>query len=348
MKNVLSRISDLTQEAHTAFEKIESPVDLEQFERRFLSKKSVLAEISKGLGQLPEAERKHVGKEVQKIRAEFIEKVEARRTEFEATELEKKLASDWIDVTKSLSRSRGALHPISQVQRRVEEIFTSMGFEIADGPEIETEWHNFDALNIPATHPARDMQDTFWLKSGANDPRKNFVLRTHTSPVQIRKMLKDGAPVRVIVPGRVFRNEDVDMSHDTVFYQVEGLLVDEGISLAHLKGSIETMLTELFEHKTKIRFRPGYFPFVEPGLEVDFLCVLCDGKGCRTCKNTGWIEFMGAGMVHPNVLKNCGIDSKKYSGFAFGFGLTRLAMMKFGIDDIRLLSSQKVEFLSQF
>jgi phenylalanyl-tRNA synthetase alpha chain len=192
------------------------------------------------------------------------------------------------------------------------------------------------------------MQDTFWISKESTDSKKNSVLRTQTSNVQIRSMLQKGVPIRVIAPGRVFRNEDVDASHDAVFYQVEGLMVDKHISLAHLKGTIETMLSELFERETTIRLRPGYFPFVEPGFEVDFSCALCEGKGCKTCKQTGWIEFMGAGMVHPNVLRNCKVDPKEYSGFAFGFGLTRLAMMKYGIGDIRLLLSQKIEFLKQF
>jgi len=220
-----------------------------------------------------------------------------------------------------------------------------MGFDIADGPEVETEWYNFDALNIPGDHPARDMQDTFWISHDSNDSQKNTVLRTQTSNVQIRWMEQYGAPLRMIAPGRVYRNEDVDMTHDATFYQVEGMMVDKGISLAHLKGAIGTMLSELFEKEIKIRIRPGYFPFVEPGLEIDIWFEFIDKNGNERAM---WLEFMGAGMTHPEVLKNGGIDPEVYSGFAFGFGLTRLAMMKYSIDDIRLLSSAKKDFLQQF
>ncbi len=348
MKNSASRVSELFKKAQDAFSKVKTQTELETFFAEFLGKKSAINEISKDLKNLSPEEKQVIGPEVQKFRQHFDGLFEKKRDELETAALNGRLKSDWIDVTKKSLLKKGALHPLSQVQKEVEKIFQSMGFEIADGPEVETEWHNFDALNIPESHPARDMQDTFWINRGSKDPNKNSVLRTQTSDVQIRKMCEKGAPIRLIAPGRVFRSEAVDASHDAMFYQVEGLLVDENISLSHLKGVIETFLTELFERMVKIRLRPGYFPFVEPGLEVDFSCAICDGKGCKTCKNTGWIEFMGAGMVHPNVLKNCNIDPKKYSGFAFGFGLTRLVMMKYGIDDIRLLSSQKKEFLSQF
>ncbi len=327
---------------------VNSLAELLDFETEFLGKKSELAKISRDLKTLPPTEKKEIGVKVGGLRMLLTNFISQKKEILAKAELEKKLEEEWLDVTKEIPRKKGIIHPISQIQEKVEEVFTSMGFEIADGPEIETEWNNFDALNIPEHHPARDMQDTFWIFRGNSDPHQNYVLRTQTSDVQIRKMLKNGAPVRLIAPGRVFRNEDIDASHGNVFYQVEGLMVDKGISLAHLKGTIETMLSEIFAKKVKVRLRPGFFPFVEPGFEVDFSCTICAGKGCKTCKNTGWIEFMGAGMVHPNVLKNCNIDPTDFSGFAFGFGLTRLAMMKFGIDDIRHLSSQKIDFLFQF
>lgn len=230
----------------------------------------------------------------------------------------------------------------------MEQIFSDMGFAVMDGPEVESEYYNFEGLNIPADHPARDMQDTFFVKDKEQQKHGRLVLRTHTSPVQVRTMEKYGAPLRVIVPGRVFRYEATDASHDSTFYQVEGLLIDKNISLAHLKGVMKEFLSRLFGKEVKVRFRPGYFPFVEPGLELDFSCLICNEKGCSVCKRTGWVEFMGAGMVHPNVLKAGGIDSKIYQGWAFGFGLTRLVMMRYGIDDIRLLQSGDIRFLKQF
>jgi len=219
---------------------------------------------------------------------------------------------------------------------------------IMDGPEVESEYYNFEGLNIPSWHPARDMQDTFFIKGKQDKKHGRMVLRTHTSPVQVRTMEKYGAPLRVIVPGRTFRYEATDASHETTFYQVEGLMIDKDISIAHLKGVLKEFLTRLFAKEVKVRFRPGYFPFVEPGLEVDFSCLLCGGKGCRVCKHTGWVEFMGAGMVHENVLKAGGIDAKKWQGWAFGFGLNRLAMMRHGIDDIRLFLSGDLRFTNQF
>ncbi len=348
MKTFLNRVSEFYKKAEKAFGAVTNLDDLSIFQRDFLGKKSELSSILKSLKDLSDEEKKTVGPEVQKVKIALFKLFESKKEELELSELNEKLEKDRIDVTKSLPQEKGNLHPISILQKRIERIFSSMGFEIADGPEVEKEWYNFDALNIPDSHPARDMQDTFWVSKESEDSLKNSVLRTQTSNVQIRKMKESGAPVRVIAPGRVFRNEDVDASHDAVFYQVEGLVVDKNISLAHLKGTIETMLSALFERETIVRFRPGYFPFVEPGLEVDFSCAICGGKGCKTCKNSGWIEFMGAGMVHPNVLKNCDIDPNEFSGFAFGFGLTRLAMMKYEIDDIRLLFSNKNNFLSQF
>ena len=243
--------------------------------------------------------------------------------------------------------STGKLHPVTQLRYQVEDIFRSLGFGVLDGPELETDWYNFTALNIPDWHPARDIQDTFYIKSKGKRIDK-LLLRTQTSPVQIRAMEEYGAPLRVIVPGKVFRNEATDASHETNFWQVEGLMVDENISVANLKAVMEAVIHKLLGPKTKVRWRPGYFPFVEPGLEMDIECLLCRGKGCNVCKQTGWLEFMGAGLVHPNVLKAGKINPNKYSGFAFGFGLTRLAMLKWGINDIRLFMSGDLRFLKQF
>ncbi len=242
------------------------------------------------------------------------------------------------------NKSKGSLHPISLVLLEINKIFSELGFTIASGPEIETEFYNFDALNIPEHHPARDMWDTFWLKP--LNARK--LLRTHTSPVQVRYMEKNKPPIRIIAPGKVFRHEATDATHEAQFYQLEGLVVGENISVANLKWTLETMFEKLFGKKTNIRLRPSYFPFVEPGFEMDMSCFKCEGKGCGTCKNTGWIEIGGSGLVHPKVLESSGIDSKKYSGFAFGYGVDRIAMLKYGIDDVRLLYQGDLRLVNQF
>ena len=345
MRETIDRLSDIQKKALNAFQTVQTLQELQAAYDTFLGKKSDLSEISKSMKTLDPEAKKSIGQALASARSAIEDRYETLRKKLEIAELEQKLLQEWIDVTKSSSFTGGALHPVSRVQRRIEEIFTSMGFEIADGPEVETEWHNFDALNIPGTHPARDMQDTFWIENSRSDSHENLVLRTHTSPVQIRRMLSRGAPVRAIVPGRVFRNEATDMTHDSTFYQVEGLVVDKGITLAHLKGALETILSKVFEREMKVRIRPGYFPFVEPGLEVDIWYEFTDRFG----RERGmWMEFTGAGMIHPNVLRAGGIDPEVYSGFAFGFGLSRLVMMKYGIDDLRLLSSKKIDFLRQF
>ena len=242
------------------------------------------------------------------------------------------------------NEKRGHLHPLSQTILKLTKVFTEMGFEIADGQEIETEFYNFDALNIPEHHPARDMWDTFWLKP--LDSRK--LLRTHTSPVQVRFMQANKPPIKIIAPGKCFRHEATDATHEAQFYQVEALVVDENISVANLKGTLESMFEKIFEKKTVVRLRPSFFPFVEPAFETDMRCFKCEGKGCSMCKGTGWIELGGSGMVHPKVLKNAGIDSKKYTGFAFGFGIDRIAMLKYGIDDIRILYQGDLRVVNQF
>jgi phenylalanyl-tRNA synthetase alpha chain len=240
-------------------------------------------------------------------------------------------------------KSKGHLHPLTIAIRNIVSVFSEMGFEVADGPEIESEYYNFDALNVPKDHPSRDMQDTFWLKGV-----KETVLRTHTSAVQVHYMETHKPPFRIIVPGRVFRHEATDATHEVQFYQMEGLVVGEHIALAHLKGTLDAFFKKLYGEKSSIRFRPSFFPFVEPGVEIDVSCFKCAGKGCSLCKQTGWIEVMGAGMVHPNVLKNAGIDPRKWRGFAFGAGIDRLVMLKYGIDDVRLLYAGDLRLINQF
>lgn len=346
MKELLANIKT---QALAEIEKAQNPDVLYQVQVKYLGRKGELTLIMRGLADLPQAEKPAMGKLCNEVKVEVEAAFEKKKKMLCEAEISGKLNDAWIDVTVPGTRCEvGHIHPVSQVQEEVEKIFSSMGFSIMDGPEVESEYYNFEGLNIPSWHPARDMQDTFFIKQEADAKHGRLVLRTHTSPVQVRTMEKYGAPLRIIVPGRCFRNEATDARHEHTFSQVEGLLVDKDISLAHLKGVMQEFLTRLFGRAIKVRFRPGYFPFVEPGVELDMSCLLCNEKGCRVCKHTGWLEFMGAGMVHPNVLKAGGIDPKKYQGWAFGFGLTRLVMMRYGIDDIRLLSGGDLRFLEQF
>lgn len=338
-------LQQVHKQALETFNKIETLESLQVFTGNLVGKKSAMGDWFKQLKALDVEAKKELGPKLQEFKTYWEQACLDKQNQLETQALNQKLASDFIDVTQAYPSQKGALHPLSQVQRHIESIFTGMGFEIADGPEVETEWHNFDALNVPANHPARDMQDTFFVNSKNDRSDLNSVLRTQTSNIQIRKMLENGAPVRIIAPGRVYRNEDVDATHDAMFYQVEGLVVDKDISVSHLKGTLETMLSAVFAKPMKIRIRPGYFPFVEPGLEVDIWWEYIDKNGEEKGR---WLEFCGAGMVHPNVLRNSGVDPEEFTGFAFGFGLTRLVMMKYGIEDIRLLSSNKREFLQQF
>lgn len=339
------QLAETHEQALRDFNSINDLESLKVFASQTVGKKSNLGNWFKQLKTLDVETKKELGPKLQEFKNYWEQACVSAQQEIETKILNEKLKSDFIDVTQSYPTQKGAMHPLSQVQRHIENIFTGMGFEVADGPEVETEWHNFDALNVPANHPARDMQDTFFVNSAQEESLKNSVLRTQTSNIQIRKMLEKGAPVRIIAPGRVYRNEDVDATHDAMFYQVEGLVVDKDISVSHLKGTLETMLSAVFDKEMKIRIRPGYFPFVEPGLEVDIWWEYTDKNGNEKGR---WLEFCGAGMVHPNVLRNSNVDPEEYSGFAFGFGLTRLVMMKYGIEDIRLLSSNKREFLQQF
>ncbi len=322
---------------------------LKEIEVELLGRKGQLTELLKQLKDLPSDIRPAAGQQANEVKVALMSALQSKQGQLENENIKDKLENERIDVTEpAIPRRFGHIHPISQVQKEVEQIFSSMGYLIVDGPEVESEYYNFEALNIPSDHPARDMQDTFFVDQEAHPEHGHLVLRTHTSPVQIRAMQHLGAPLRMIVPGRVFRYEATDATHDATFNQVEGLLIDKDISLADLKGTLTEFLSRLFKYDVKIRFRPGYFPFVEPGLEVDFSCRFCSGNGCRVCKYTGWIEFMGAGMIHPNVLAAGGIDSDVYQGWAFGFGLTRLVMMRYNIDDIRLLYNNDLRFVEQF
>ena len=328
-----------------ALARIQSARDLDQLETvrvEVLGRKGPLSQFSKEFGKLTPDERAAAGKALNSAKQAIEGAFEARKQALSSDALDQRLRAEWLDLTLPAPGARpGSLHPVTQVQREIEDLFTSLGFAVQDGPEVETEYHNFDALNIPPTHPARDMQDTFWLTDG-------HLLRTHTSPVQVRAMERLGPPLRMIAPGRVFRNEEVDASHEHTFYQVEGMMVDRDVSVAHMIYFMKTMLSAIFHREVIVRLRPGFFPFVEPGFELDIKCLICGGSGCSVCKQSGWVELMPCGLVHPNVLRMSGINPDEWSGFAFGLGLTRLAMMRYGIDDIRLFESGDLRFLRQF
>src|SRR3954452_13642992 len=319
-----------------------STEDLESVRVEVLGRKGVLAQLSKDMGKLTPEERANRGKFINSAKQALETAYEQRRACFENAALARRLDSEWMDLTVPAPGPRpGSLHPVTQIQWEIEDLFRSLGFSVLDGPEVETEYHNFDALNIPADHPARDMQDTFWLDGG-------YLLRTHTSPVQVRGMERLGPPLRMIAPGRAFRNESVDASHEHTFYQLEGMMIDREVSVANLIYFMKTLLTAIFHREVTVRLRPGYFPFVEPGFELDIQCLICGGSGCPVCKQSGWVELLPCGLVHPAVLRYSNVDPEQWSGFAFGLGLTRLAMMRYGIDDIRLLQGGDLRFLSQF
>ncbi|HYP15157.1 MAG TPA: phenylalanine--tRNA ligase subunit alpha [Bryobacteraceae bacterium] len=335
-------LSRLQAEAYARIQSAPDPDSLESIRVEVLGRKGTLSQISKDMAKLSPEERASVGKSLNQAKQTLESAFQTRRSEYERVALAAKLESEWVDLTLPAPGNRpGSLHPVTQIQREIEEVFTSMGFTVLDGPEVESEYNNFDALNIPPDHPARDMQDTFWLEGGN-------LLRTHTSPVQVRGMQKLGPPLRMIAPGRVFRNEEVDASHEHTFYQLEGMMVDRDVSIAHLIYFMKTLLSAVFKREVTVRLRPGYFPFVEPGFELDIQCLLCGGPGCPVCKYSGWVELLPCGLVHPNVLRMGGIDPEQWSGFAFGLGLTRLVMMRYAIDDIRLLQSGDLRFIRQF
>jgi phenylalanyl-tRNA synthetase alpha chain len=335
-------ISSLHQAALAQLDAASTLEAVEAVRVEFLGRKGKLAEISKEFGKLAPEERARIGKVLNAVKQDLEGKEEAKKSALDSIALDKRLASEWVDLTAPAPGVLpGSLHPITQVQREIEELFVSLGFTVLDGPEVETEYYNFDALNIPADHPARDMQDTFWLNDGR-------LLRTHTSPVQVRALEKLGPPLKMIAPGRVFRNEEVDPSHEHTFYQLEGMMVDRNVSVAHLIYFMKTLLSAVFRREVTVRLRPGFFPFVEPGFELDIQCLICGGSGCPVCKQSGWVELLPCGLVHPAVLRYSKVDPEKWSGFAFGLGLTRLAMMRYAIDDIRLFASGDLRFLKQF
>lgn len=315
--------------------------ELEQIRVRLLGKKGEITNQLKNLGQMDPDTRRTAGAIINAAKDTLANALDARRSELEAVALATQLAAEMLDVTlPGRGQSTGGLHPVTRVRQRIELLFRSAGFSIVDGPEIEDDWHNFEALNIPGNHPARAMHDTFYFGDGR-------LLRTHTSPVQVRTMHESGAPLRVIAPGRVYRC-DSDMTHTPMFHQVEGLVVDENISFANLKSVLHGFMKSFFEADVGMRLRPSYFPFTEPSAEVDISCVNCGGKGCRVCKQTGWLEVAGCGMVHPNVLRAVGIDPERYTGYAFGMGVERLTMLRYKINDIRLYFENDLNFLRQF
>ncbi len=331
-------------EISTSLEKCQSLTQLEECYKIYIGKKGKLSAVLKHLSQLSLEDRQTIGR-LSNEKRKHIEEIYTRmRQHLAKQELEKQLNQEFYDCLRPLEavqKTRGRLHPITQMQHKVEDIFTSMGFEIMDGPEVESDEYNFSRLNFSKDHPARDMQDTIWTVDGN-------LMRTHTSAVQVRAMEVLKPPFRIIAPGRCFRYEETDASHENTFHQVEGMMVDREISLANLIYVMKIFLSSIFEQELKVRLRPGYFPFVEPGFELDMSCLLCQGQGCQTCKQSGWLELLPCGLVHPNVLTNGGIDANEWSGFAFGLGLDRLVMMRYGIEDIRHFLSGNLRFLEQF
>ncbi len=345
----MENLDKLKKDALQFIEKAKNLPSLKELEVKFLGRKGQLTTLLRDLKNLTENKRKRAGQDLNILKTELENAFSLKEKLLEKADLEASLSKEFFDTTyPGTERQTGAIHILSQTQKEVEDIFSQMGFMIIDGPEIESEYYNFEGLNIPADHPARDMQDTFFIEGKPDRKQGRLVLRTHTSPNQVRAMEKYGAPLRMIVPGRVFRNEATDARHEHTFNQVEGMLIDKDISIATLKGIMKEFLSRLFGKEVEVRFRPGYFPFVEPGLELDFSCLLCDGKGCRVCKKTGWVEFMGSGMTHENVLRAGGVDPKEYQGWAFGFGLERLVMMRYGITDIRYFQGGDLRFINQF
>jgi phenylalanyl-tRNA synthetase alpha chain len=337
-------MQDLTSLVNEALAEVAASSELAGLDEtrvRWLGKKGTLTEQLKSLGALPAAERPTAGQRINEAKERVQAAIEARREALGRAQVEGELAAGRIDITlPGRGERRGGLHPVTLARLRMEEIFGRAGFEVATGPEIEDDFHNFEALNFPPNHPARAMHDTFYFPDGR-------LLRTHTSPVQIRAMLSKGAPIAIVAPGRVYRC-DSDMTHSPMFHQVEGLKVDEQVSFANMKAALHGFLQAFFERDLAMRLRPSYFPFTEPSAEVDMSCVFCEGRGCRTCKHTGWLEIAGCGMVHPNVLRASGIDAERYSGYAWGMGIDRLAMLRYGVSDLRLFFENDLRVLEQF
>ncbi|MCW8829551.1 MAG: phenylalanine--tRNA ligase subunit alpha [Gammaproteobacteria bacterium] len=334
-------LTGLVNEAEAAIAAADELQALDQIRVQYLGKKGVLTEQMKSLGKLSAEERPAAGQAINQAKGKVQQALEARKQALQDAALNARLAAETIDVTlPGRGQPSGGLHPVSMTMERIESLFSQLGFTVAEGPEIEDDFHNFEALNIPESHPARAMHDTFYFDA-------HTLLRTHTSPVQVRTMEQHPPPLRVIAPGRVYRC-DSDLTHTPMFHQIEGLLVDEQVSFADLKGILDDFLRNFFEQELAVRFRPSYFPFTEPSAEADIQCVMCRGEGCRVCSHTGWLEVLGCGMVHPEVFRHVGIDSEKYSGFAFGMGVERLAMLRYGVNDLRLFFENDLRFLQQF
>lgn len=339
MKEEIAKIKETSLKE---LENIKNEKELNDLKVEYLGKKGKLTLVLRQMGTLTPEERPVIGALVNKVRDEIENSVRQKENELKKQELNKKLETENIDVTEPSKKTQlGSIHPITKIINEVEEVFLGMGYQIADGPEVEKSIYNFDKLNTPPDHPARDVQDTFYIT-------EDIVLRSQTSPVQARVMEMQKPPIKIICPGTVYRSDSVDATHSPVFHQMEGMVIDKNVSMADLKGTLEMFAKKCLGENTKIRFRPHHFPFTEPSAEVDVSCFVCGGKGCRVCKNEGWIELLGCGMVHPNVLKSCGIDPEEYTGFAFGFGIERIAMAKYGIDDMRLLYENDIRFLKQF
>jgi phenylalanyl-tRNA synthetase alpha chain len=340
---VKNRIDELIEQAREALSASQNIRELEGIKVHYLGKKGLITELMKEMGSLTPEERPEFGQVVNEAKQRILALLSEREVVLQRKALDDRLQAEKIDI--SLSRNEqtiGRVHPLTRVSERVLKLFLGMGFQIAEGPEVEDEYHNFEALNIPENHPARAFNDTFYLEESLG------LLRTHTSPVQIRVMQKQRPPLRIITPGKVYRPDTLDPTHTPMFYQVEGLLVDQDCTFSDLKGLLQDFLNRFFEAELKLRFRPSFFPFTEPSAEVDIMHLSCSGKGCRVCKNTGWLEVLGCGMVHPNVLRNMKIDPDQYTGFAFGLGLSRLAMLRYGVDDLRLFFENDLRFLRQF
>ncbi|MCM2971303.1 MULTISPECIES: phenylalanine--tRNA ligase subunit alpha [Larsenimonas] len=338
----MDQLSSLVTEAERAIEEAGDVQSLDALRVHYLGKKGELTAQLKTLGKLPAEDRPKAGEAINKAKQTLSTRIDEKKQTLESAALNERLASERVDVTlPGRSGPQGGLHPVTKTLERIENLFTHIGYSVAEGPEIEDDFHNFEALNIPSHHPARAMHDTFYFDASR-------LLRTHTSPVQIRTMASQEPPVRIVCPGRVYRC-DSDLTHSPMFHQVEGLLVDENVSFADLKGTVEAFLRAFFEKdELDVRFRPSYFPFTEPSAEVDVQCVMCLGDGCRVCSHTGWLEVMGCGMVHPEVFRHAGVDASRFSGFAFGMGAERLAMLRYGVNDLRLFFENDLRFLRQF
>ena len=337
-----AKLEEIRAASAKAVQNINDRIQLERFRVDFLGKKGKLTEVLRGMGKLSAEERPAIGQLANEVRCFIEDEIAALSKKLEEAELAARLRAETIDVTMpGKVRPIGKRHPLTIVLDELKDIFIGMGFQISEGPEIEKDYYNFEALNIPKDHPARDTQDTFYIT-------ENVLLRTQTSPVQIRTMENQKPPIRIIAPGRVFRSDALDATHSPLFHQIEGLVVDKGITMADLKGTLEVFCKKLYGEDIQVRFRPHHFPFTEPSAEMDVSCPACHGKGCRVCKGEGWVEILGAGMVHPKVLQICNIDPEVYSGFAFGIGLERIVMRRFDLDDIRLFFENDLRFLKQF